>query len=523
MGQRCGKQQRYVVSSDESVSESSWSSMVNPNRSIKGKNRKKQSKSSTSTRTMTISSKTNGRNKSSFKRSRKNRCENRINKYYINGIYQYCKIIAFMMFKQTINLVKDFNSKQALLIMPKCDQPTMVEQPIDGMNTMENYYQGNQDVAMMNTGQTNGQMEMYHAKANIVYNEMNQPYQMVAPIGVQPPLIPIVGQDGGNYMQTKMAFKHSYEVPFLPPPPSSQTIEQARIALVEQPAKQNPQYIMLPNVHDYYAQLNDPYLQNKLMNYYEYRVKQYQPKIQYQIKCSQQRFYPPQMVPVIAASPTPPNSWQQQIAYLQSKETPIFYESRQPPVYIQGYNQLLNTEDNLINVQPPFASLYYQPKQQVQSTISDISEDQLNKVQQEIREIKQLIQDHDTKELTIKMDQSLEEFKKMVKMYAEVLRENGFGSKIGQSDSFVGERMNKLRSIYDDISLNLSLLSVDTKNVVTNAKGLSKYESNNEKSVHSNSDSLQRMNHKMEEMMRLINILKSSYSSEIMKTLTEKK
>lgn len=65
------------------------------------------------------------------------------------------------------------------------------------------------------------------------------------------------------------------------------------------------------------------------------------------------------------------------------------------------------TEDNLINVQPPFASLYYQPKQQVQSTISDISEDQLNKVQQEIREIKQLIQDHDTKELTIKVTKKL--------------------------------------------------------------------------------------------------------------------
>ena len=64
-------------------------------------------------------------------------------------------------------------------------------------------------------------------------------------------------------------------------------------------------------------------------------------------------------------------------------------------------------EDNLINVQPPFASLYCQPKQQVQSTISDISEDQLNKVQQEIREIKQLIQDHDTKELTIKVTKKL--------------------------------------------------------------------------------------------------------------------
>lgn len=80
------------------------------------------------------------------------------------------------------------------------------------------------------------------------------------------------------------------------------------------------------------------------------------------------------------------------------------------------------------------------------------TEEHFEVLRRDIRELKDIVKAQDTKEMVAKMDKCLEMFKKVSKVYQALNEDKELQTKLGRTDSALGQSMSQIKNCYDDLS-----------------------------------------------------------------------
>lgn len=223
-------------------------------------------------------------------------------------------------------------------------------------------------------------------------------------------------------------FAASKQPIFLPPPPKQHSPnQQGKVTYYSEQYKVLPQVQMLPPAP------------TQMTAEYRGVFKQVQPA---------------PAVTYAAPQPASPPNWQQQKYY-----TYVQHQQGQSPVQVPVYPQAATHHEALLYQEAAQQNAFEQAAdgtgQQMQLLAEETrvsSDEHFELLHRDIRELKQLIEAQDTKEVMAKMDRCLEMFKSISHLYRSLMRNEALQRQVGRTDTALGRTMSQMVSSYNDIS-----------------------------------------------------------------------